>query len=140
LHVPGESARFFRFRIASVKMNPMKAISCVAVAGILILVGCGQNSSKSASGTNTSTVSANPLDAPGEYVGALVKGQQAAVKTVDIASINKAIQMFNVEEGRNPKDLNELVEKKYLPRIPDVPHGTKLVYDANAGKVSVVNQ
>ena len=24
--------------------------------------------------------------------------------------------MFNVEHGRNPKDLNELVEKKFIPK------------------------
>ena len=48
--------------------------------------------------------------------------------------------MFNVEHGRNPKDLNELVEEKLIPRIPDVPRGMKLDYDAAAGKVKVVKQ
>ncbi len=48
--------------------------------------------------------------------------------------------MFNVENGRNPKDLNELVEKKFIPRIPAAPYGMKLEYDAATGKVKVVNQ
>ena len=48
--------------------------------------------------------------------------------------------MFNVEQGRNPKDLNELVEKKFIPRLPAAPTGMKLEYDATAGKVTVVKQ
>jgi hypothetical protein len=48
--------------------------------------------------------------------------------------------MFNVDNGRYPKDLNELVEKKYIPRIPDAPYGMKIVYDEKAGQVKVVKQ
>jgi hypothetical protein len=107
----------------------------------LFLAGCGGDSSTSSSGsTNTTRSSGNPLDAPGDYLKALGKGQQSAVKTVDTTSIDKAIQMFNVDQGRNPTDLNELVQKKYMPRIPDPPYGTKLVYDANSGTVKVVPQ
>ena len=50
------------------------------------------------------------------------------------------IRLFNVQEGRNPKDLNELVTKQYLGALPYAPAGMKLVYDANEGKVSVVPQ
>ena len=32
--------------------------------------------------------------------------------------------MFTVDQGRNPKDLNELVEKKYLPQLPAPLPGT----------------
>jgi hypothetical protein len=66
--------------------------------------------------------------------------QQSAVKTVDTASLDKAIQLFSVENGRNPKDLNELVEQKFIPRIPETPFGTKLVYDSGAGTVKIVSQ
>jgi hypothetical protein len=62
------------------------------------------------------------------------------VKTVDVASLNQALQLFNVQEDRFPKDLNELVEKKYIPKIPDAPYGMKIVYDAKAGNVKVVKQ
>jgi hypothetical protein len=80
------------------------------------------------------------LSAPADYVGALGKAQQTAVKTVDTTSLNQAIQLFNVDQGRNPKDLNELVEKKFIPKLPDAPRGMKLEYDATAGKVTVVKQ
>ena len=46
--------------------------------------------------------------------------------------------MFNVEKGRNPKDLNELVRRSSFPKIPAAPYGMKLEYDAAAGKVKVV--
>ena len=54
--------------------------------------------------------------------------------------LTQAIQLFNAQEGRNPKDLNELVEKKYIGQIPDAPYGMKIVYDATAGQVKVVKQ
>jgi hypothetical protein len=104
----------------------------------LSLAGCGGGSGNPAQKTNT--VSDNPLDAPAEYLGALNKAKQTAVKTVDVTSIQQAIQMFNVENGRYPKDLNELVEAKYLTRLPAAPYGMKIVYDAANGTVSVVKQ
>ena len=67
--------------------------------------------------------------------------------TLDIASLLKdrltaaaLARKGNVENGRNPKDLNELVEKKTIPKLPDAPRGMKLDYDATAGKVKVVPQ
>jgi hypothetical protein len=99
----------------------------LAVAG-LIASGCGK------------LESAAPASAPTGYVGALVKGQQTAVKTIDATSLNQDIQLFNVQEGRYPKDLDELVTKNYIGQLPDAPIGMKLVYDAAQGKVSVVSQ
>ncbi len=112
---------------------------CLCLAGVL-LVGCDQKSNKTAASTSTSTNGTSPLDAPGGYLKAVVQGQQSAVKTVDTTSLQKAIQLFNVDQGRNPKDLNELVEKKYMPQLPTPPFGMKLDYDANAGTVKVIKQ
>lgn len=99
----------------------------VLVAGI-VAAGCGKEQN------------AAPATAPSGYVGALVKGQQTAVKVIDATSLNQDIQLFNVQEGRNPKDLNELVAMRYLGQLPDPPLGTKFVYDAAQGKVSVAPQ
>ena len=118
----------------------MKTIFCFSLAASLLLIGCGESSNKPGQPTNGATGGGNPLNAPADYVGALGKAQQTAVKTADTASLNQAIQMFNVENGRNPKDLNELVEKKFYPKLPAVPNGMKLDYDATAGKVKVVPQ
>lgn len=84
--------------------------------------------------------SGNPITAPTDYLGAVAKGQQTALKTIDIASLNQAIKLFEVEEGRLPKDLNEMVAHKYLPSLPTPPHGMRFVYDPNTGQVRVVKQ
>lgn len=116
----------------------MKTILLVSMPLVLLLAGCGDQSKSGTQTTNAS--SGNPLTAPVDYLAAAGKAQQSAVKTVDTAALNQAIQMFNVDNGRYPKDLNELVEKKYIPRIPDAPYGTKIVYDEKAGQVKVVKQ
>ena len=111
----------------------------VLVACGFVLAGCGDKpSSGQASATNTS--GGSPLTAPVDYLNAAAKGQQSAVKTIDTTSINKAIQLFNVDRGRYPKDLNELVQEKYIPKLPATPYGTKLSYDPNLGEVKVVKE
>lgn len=118
----------------------MKTIGCLALSAILLANGCGQKSETAATATNTTDTAGSPMNAPAGYLGALAKGQQSAVSTIDTASVDKAIQMFQVENGRNPKDLNELVQQKLIPKIPDTPYGTKLVYDPASGTVKVVKQ
>jgi hypothetical protein len=118
----------------------MKTSFCLSLAASLLLIGCGGSSDKPAQPTNGAAGGSSPLSAPADYVGALGKAQQTAVKTVDTTSLNQAVQMFNVEHGRNPKDLNELVAEKYIPKIPAAPYGMKLEYDATTGKVKVVKQ
>ena len=110
---------------------------------ILALGACSEksdSSSTAASSTTNSSTASSPLNAPAGYLGALARGQQTAVSTIDTASLDKAIQLFTVENGRNPKDLNELVEQKFIPKIPATPYGTKLVYDPASGKVSIVKE
>jgi hypothetical protein len=113
-----------------------------------LLVGCGEKSDNQAqptntqasAPTNTTTSGGSLLTAPVDYLGAAAKAQQSAVKTVDVTSLNQAIQLFNVQEGRYPKSLDELVEQKYLGRLPTAPYGMKIVYDANSGQVKVVKE
>jgi ABC-type Fe3+-hydroxamate transport system substrate-binding protein len=109
----------------------MKILFSFALIASVLLVGCGDGSQKSSSGNS-------PITAPVDYIGAVTKAQTVAEKTVDVAAISKAIQMFQVEEGRLPKDLNELVEQKYLPKLPAAPAGQQLSYDPSTGKVKVV--
>jgi hypothetical protein len=118
----------------------MKASFCLAVAAGLFLAGCGDKSSSSATATNATNTDGSLLNAPANYLGAITKGEQNAVKTVDVTSLNQAIQLFNVDHGRNPKDLDELVAEKYIRQVPTPPYGTRLDYDATGGRVSVVKQ
>ena len=118
----------------------MKTHLLPAVAAALVLAGCGDKGDGTKQTTNAASSGGSPLTAPVDYLGAVAKGQQNAVKTVDTTSITKAIQLFGVDHGRNPKDLSELVQEKYLPQIPTAPYGTKIVYDANTGTVTIQKQ
>src|SRR5215813_2837889 len=109
----------------------MKKLSLIwlALGSLIVMYGCGDNSNKSASSTNTAT-GGSLITAPVDYLDAAAKAKQKAVKTIDTTSLDKAIQLFNVEKGRNPKDLNELVSEKYIKEIPKPPYGTRIDYDA----------
>ena len=116
----------------------MKGINLVLISIVAagLLAGCGGKSDSGAQGTNTVNVATNGF---GGYVKSLGEAQKTADKTIDVTSINKAIQLFNVQEGRNPKDLQELVPG-YMAKIPDAPYGSKIVYDQNSGTVKVIQQ
>jgi len=108
----------------------------------LLLAGCDQKSDSAVTsgGTNAAVKGGSALSAPTDYLKAVTKGEQDAEKTVDTTSLNKAVDLFNVDKGRYPKDLNELVQEKYIPKMPVPPYGSKLDYDATSGKVTVVRQ
>ncbi len=118
----------------------MKYLPGLCVALTALFTGCGDNTGGSAThtGTNSATASGNPLDAPANYLSGLAAGQRAAVKTTDTTSLQQAIQLFSVDHGRNPTNLEELVQQKYMAKIPDAPYGMKLDYDAQNGTVKVV--
>lgn len=117
----------------------MRWLSYTLAVVSLMLFGCSEKS-ETASAPKTNTTANSPLNAPADYLGALGKAQQSAVKTVDVNSLRQAIQLFNADKGRNPKDLNELVQEKYLPALPTAPAGMKIVYDPSSGAVKVVRE
>jgi len=88
--------------------------------------------------TNTSS-SGNPLTAPVDYLGAVSQGKIRSETTIDLASTQKAIDLFVAAEGRNPKDLQELVDQDYLAAIPALPAGKRLEYDAARATVKAVD-
>ena len=112
----------------------------LAVVASLCAAGCGEKSSSSASGTNATASAGNPLDAPGNYLKTVVDAKRGATMLVDTNSLAKLIDQFNIDKGRNPSDLNELVQEKYIAKLPEPPYGTKLVYDPATGRVSIINQ
>ncbi len=116
-------------------------ICAIAVALNVALFGTGCSEKKEATPPAPKTeTGGSVVSAPTDYLSAAAKAKQNAEKTIDVTAVNSAIEQFNVGEGRYPKDLNELVSKKYLSMIPPTPHGTKLEYDASNGQVKIVKQ
>ena len=117
----------------------MKIFLPLCIALSLVAPGCGDSSNQKTQTTNSAS-GGSLITAPVDYLSALAKAKKNTEKTVDTIALNQAIQMFEVQEGRNPKDLNELVEKKVIRVIPEAPYGSKIVYDAASGTVKVVKQ
>jgi len=108
------------------------------LTGSALLVGCGQ--SDPAAKPAETKVGQNPVDAPTDYLKTVAKAKKSAEAGVDTASLNSAISMFQVEKGRNPKDLEELVSSGTMKALPKPPYNMKFSYDATAGTVKVVPQ
>jgi hypothetical protein len=121
----------------------MKGINSffISIAAAALLAGCGNKSASTPQATNLpGTNSVNTAtNGFGGYVKSLGEAQKSADKTIDVSYINQALQLFNVQEGRYPKNLQELVPN-YVAKIPDAPLGSKIVYDATSGTVKVVSQ
>jgi hypothetical protein len=113
----------------------MKILLFPLVAVMALLTGCGEKASQKT--TQAMNAVSNVVDAPLNYIGAVVEAKNHAEKIIDVSYINQDIQMFNASEGRYPKDLQELIPN-YLGRMPEVPFGYKLEYDTNTYTVKVV--
>ena len=106
----------------------------------MLLAGCSGSNSDNTPPAATNNLTATDAKLGNDYLSTLTKADKSMTKTIDTSSLNNTISQFQVAEGRYPKDLNELVEKKYLGKIPTPPHGYKLNYDADNGTVTVVPQ
>lgn len=113
------------------------------LTGAALLTGCGQPepAAKPAEAKPAeSKPGENPLNAPTDYLGTVAKAKKSSEATIDTTSLNSAISMFQVEKGRNPKDLEELVTSGTIKALPKPPYNMKFSYDATAGTVKVVPQ
>lgn len=109
----------------------------ILLAGLLF-AGCGDgggDKSNPAGGTS----SGNPITAPVDYLGAVGKAQQSAGKTTASVGLTQAIKMFEAQEGRRPRTLEELVPE-FMDRIPAPPAGMKFLYNPADGSLKVIPQ
>jgi len=111
------------------KLNPF----LILVAGLLFF-GCKK---KEAAETKPSP---SPVTAPADYLGAAAKAKKSVEGTVDKVGLQKTIDLFQAQEGRLPKSLNELVGPNYLSALPAPPPGMKFDYSPVTGQVKVVPQ
>jgi len=111
----------------------------LALLGVAGLLSFGCSKEQSTEKPSSTAPGGNPLTAPVDYIGAAATAHQKARKTLAGVGLDQAINMFYAQEGRFPKDLNELVPSQ-LPSIPPAPQGMKYQYDAKTGSVKVVPQ
>lgn len=113
----------------------MKAVAFVIPLVAALLLGCDE--SKKLTNEPPSAGNDHAASAPADYLKSTAQSQKKAVKTIDVAAINKAIEAFYVQEGRFPKTLEELEGKDFIRVIPLPPAGMKLNYDTNNGVVTL---
>ena len=111
------------------------------MAGLCFLCACNKsNSGGSSTNAPATNASGNPVTAPVDYLGAVGQAKRSSERTLGTLGVNQAVQMFYTQEGRFPKNLNELVSKNYLPAVPPAPAGSKFDYNPQTGQVKVVPQ
>jgi hypothetical protein len=119
----------------------MKRFPVAFLLSALVLAGCGKTENQETKATTPPATndygSGNPITAPVDYLGAINQAQKSSVSRLDLIQIKQAIQQFNAGEGRLPKDINELIQQKYLIKA-NVPRGMKIDYNPNTGDVNFV--
>jgi hypothetical protein len=106
----------------------------ILLSAVLVLSGCSKKDVKS------TEKGGNPLNAPADYLGAVNQAKKVAVKTIDLAALQNAIALFHGQEDRYPKDLNELVQGRYIQQVPTPPNGMRLTYNPNTGEVKMIQR
>jgi hypothetical protein len=109
--------------------------------------GCGKSDQSNQSPTNslaaaTVNVITNQQTAGKEieqYGHTLAQAKKKAIVQTDFISVDRAIQAFQADKGRNPENLDELIKEKFLPRLPDLPAGKAYSYNPETGQVKVVD-
>ena len=118
----------------------MKSLFIPLALAFFVAAGCAKKEEAKQKNLLTNNGSGNPLTAPVDYLGAVNQARKTAVKTIDRASLNNAIQQFYAIEDRYPKDLNELAQKHYIQAVPELPRGSRFVYNPANGELRVVRQ
>ena len=106
----------------------------VSLVALLAGAGCKDKSSTS------STSGGNPITAPVDYLSAVNNAQKSANNKLSMVGLQQAIQTYQAQEGKLPKELQDLVKAQVLPKLPDAPRGMKFSYDPANGDIKVVPQ
>lgn len=114
----------------------MKYAAFCSLVALAFVTGCDRLADSSAQSNRPLTNDG----AYGNYIAGLAQAKQDAGKTVDVASLREEIRLFQVDKGRYPNSLDELVQENYIKKIPDAPYRMKIDYNSETGDVNVVNQ
>jgi hypothetical protein len=136
----------------------MKTTIFVVLTTGLLMVGCGDKENAASTPLNASEVSADtnsqslgvtastnesviaesPQADPTNQLSSPVRSGRRPARTLESVALEKAIQRFNIQEQRFPKDLEELVTKGFVSALPENPPGGRYVYDPTNGQLLLV--
>lgn len=118
------------------------ALPCCGLFLVVMTAACdkSRDTTRPAAAPPASSTEGNPLTAPADYLGGIANAKRLAERTVDLAAVNNALQLFNAQEERFPRDLHELVERRYLPALPAAPAGMRMIYNPTTGELRMVRQ
>jgi len=77
----------------------------------------------------------NPANAIQKYGGVMGKTYKRAKSFDALLSLKHDITSFQVEQGRWPSSLPELVEKGYTKELPSPPEGMSFKYNPDNGSI-----
>lgn len=113
----------------------------------LVLTGCpetrrpaGSSAGKTGQSSTAKPASGEKPGTPGpigDYARTLDKSEKKAAEITGQGMLTQAVQQFNVLEGRYPRTLDELVESRYLSKLPVAPRGKRFIYNPKSGDVTV---
>jgi competence protein ComGC len=83
-----------------------------------------------------SVVAAENAPAAPKKFAPLSPAERRAAET-DLTTLRTQMELFKFKETRTPKNLDEMVEKGYLRKLPDAPGERSWIYDASTGEVSL---
>lgn len=109
----------------------------MGLLSMALLTGCGPSTPTSNTAA-TNPPASNPANAPFDYLSAQGKALRTAERTVSVAELQQAIQKFQAMEDRWPRNLNELVEQRYLNSAPTAPRGQHFLYNPTSGQIRVI--
>ena len=112
----------------------------IMLSAVLALTACSDQEAEEAVAQDSSTngpPTGNPLTAPTDYLGAVAKGQNKATLTINLASVQQAVNLYQAAEGRYPATLEQLVQEGYLASVPPAPSGQRLAYNPADGTIAL---
>lgn len=122
----------------------------VTLSTVFLMAGCGQSPSLQPSSPPQKSAPAASIPAPAppssgsvvtapvDYIATSIQAGENSRGKIETITVQKAIESYQQQEGRNPESLEELHQKKYLPTLPRPPMGHEFKYDAATGTFSIV--
>lgn len=111
-------------------MKTFDTFAATSLLGLLLVTGCSQSRSRAIA----------PEGEPKDYRKMVERVRERKENRNRMYMLQDGINRFQVELGRTPTNLYEMVRFRYIEGIPQPPKGMTYAYDADRGTVRIVRQ